>query len=231
MSELHTSITKAFAYLSNQSIEIPPVMLIDARLKGVKAGTPEGGMTEIKVRYNKAIVEALTIYMEGGSNATPKNLFRGAMVEGFNSAFDTGWIDGGGVMPIDADALEWLRTQVNAEMGHIDGVFLQAKELRLEADFDFFPWVTARADNYAATLDSIYNAAVLMAKKNQLLTWHLGNTEVHCETCKELDGTRHRASWYISHNYIPRKPGADLECGGYRCDCRLTDKNGDEVTI
>lgn len=233
MSNLHTSITKAFEYLSNQSVEIPPDLMITARLKGIslKAGTPEGGVPEIKARYNKEIVQALTTYFEGGSTATPKNQFRGAMVEGFNSAFDTGWNDGGGVVPIEADALEWLRTQVNTEIGHIDGVFQQAKELRQEADFDFFPWVTARADSYAATLDSIYNAARMLAKKNQALTWHLGNTEKHCDKCKELNGQTHKALWYLNRDYIPRKPGAAMDCGGYHCDCRLKDKAGNEVTI
>jgi hypothetical protein len=109
--------------------------------------------------------------------------------------------------------------------------FAEAKQLRKEKDFDYFTWATGKADGYVSTVLSIYNAAVLLAKKNQMLTWNLGETEKHCDTCLKLDGGSHRASWYIGHDYIPRKPGASMDCKGYNCDCSLTDKDGEEVTI
>lgn len=233
MSDLHTSITKAFEYLSNQSVEIPSDLLITARLKGVsvKAGYTEGGVPEITARYNNDIIAALTTYFEGGNSTSPRNLFRSAMVEAFNSAFDTGWIDGGQELPLDEDPASWLQAQISSEIGNINALFEQVKQLRDDPEFDFFTWITARADGYTNSVSAIYNAAVLFAKKNQLLEWELGNTEKHCDSCLELNGTRHRASWYIGNNYIPRKPGAAMECGGYHCDCKLKDKDGNTVTI
>ena len=71
----------------------------------------------------------------------------------------------------------------------------------------------------------------MMGKGKQMLTWRLGNTEVHCSTCASLNGKRHRASWFISHDYIPGKPGAAMDCQGYNCDCALVDDEGIEVTI
>jgi len=153
------------------------------------------------------------------------------MVEAFNSAFDTGWIDGGQELPLDEDPASWLQAQISSEIGNINALFEQVKQLRDDPEFDFFTWITARADGYTNSVSAIYNAAVLFAKKNQLLTWNLGNTEKHCQTCGKLDGTKHRASWYIGNDYIPRKPGANLDCGGYNCDCSLTDKDGNTVTI
>lgn len=197
----------------------------------VKAGYAEGGIGEINARYNKEIVAALTTYFEGGNATSPRNQFRQAMTEAFNSAFDTGYIDGGGELPADPEAVSWLQTQLNQEVSYIDGVFQQIKELRKDEEFDFFTWVTSKADAYTLTIASIYNGAALWAKKNQMLTWHLGNTEKHCATCSQLDGGSHRASWYVKYNYIPRRPGAAMKCGGYYCDCSLTDKDGNEVTI
>ena len=115
-------------------------------------------------------------------------------------------------------------------MGNIDGLFDTAKELR-GTDFDYFSWASARADGYTSTVLSVFNEGVLMGKGNQMLEWHLGETEEHCDTCAKLDGNAHRASWYRDHDYIPRKPGAAMICNGYNCDCRLTDRNGNEVTL
>mgnify|MGYP001206573386 FL=1 len=212
---------------------IPSVLpyLSDATRAALKAGYIEGGVAEINARYNKEIVDAMTTYFEGGAMTAPRNQFRQAMTEAFNSAMDTGWVDGGQALPLDEDAAAWLDARLNSELAYIDDLFVQIKALRAEEKFDFFAWVTAKADRYTSTVMSVYNAAVLLAKKNQMLTWNLGQTEKHCDTCASLDGNSHRASWYISHDYIPRKPGAAMLCGGYNCDCRLTDSKGEEVTV
>jgi hypothetical protein len=219
-----TTVPDVMKYLSDDTRQF-------LTLRSVKAGYVEGGVPAIRARYNNEIVAALTTFFEGGSVTSPRNQFRQAMTEAFNSAFDTGWVDGGQELPVDEDAAAWLQAQLSGEMANIDSLFEQAKTLRKEPEFDFFTWITTRADGYTNTAASIYNAAALLAKKNQLLTWNLGNTEKHCDTCAKLDGTKHRASWYIGNNYIPRKPGADMDCGGYRCDCSLTDKDGNTITL
>jgi hypothetical protein len=110
-------------------------------------------------------------------------------------------------------------------------VFEQAKQLRKEEDFDPLPWVNERADGYTRTVAALYNAGQMHAKRNKMLTWHLGNTEKHCVDCSKLNGKSHKASWYLARNFIPRQPGASMECFGVHCDCRLTDKDCNEVTI
>lgn len=233
MSDLRESITQAFAYLDSHGIPVPVDLLMAAKAKGIniKAGYIEGGVPEINARYNREIVEAMTSYFEGGSVTAPRNQFRGAMVEAFNSAMDTGWIDGGQELPLDDDAAAWLANRLSLETGYIDEVFTQIKQLRSEDGFDFYSWVVAKANRYTNTVMSVYNAAAMLAKKNQVLTWELGNTEKHCDTCLSLNGKSHRAAWYVKYDYIPRKPGAAMDCAGYNCDCKLKDKNGDEVTI
>ena len=189
-------------------------------------------MPTINSTYHDRVSEALAVYFEGGSITAPKNSFKRATVEAFTDAFFLGYQDGGGnIENGDAELNAWLDARINAEFGYIDMLFEQAKALRQDAEFDSFAWVSARADSYTGTLASIYNSGMLFAKKNQMLTWRLGATETHCATCSNLNGKAHRAKWYVAHDYIPRKPGAAMDCGGYNCDCRLEDPEGNEITI
>lgn len=191
-----------------------------------------GDMTSINAEYHDAITDALLSFFERTRNVVgAANAMKRACSTAFNDAGDTGWIDGGADLPRDEEAVNWVNTRVAGEFVNIDSLFEQARELRDEPGFDYFSWITARADAYTSAALSVYNGCVLLAKGNQMLTWHLGNTEVHCDTCFKLDGNSHRASWYISHDYIPRKPGAGMDCHGYNCDCSLTDRDGNEVTL
>jgi hypothetical protein len=196
-------------------------------LAGIKAS-----MDSINKKYHDAITGSLVDYFEGGGSVTaPRSRFQRAMVEAFGAAFDAGYIDGGGELPFDGEALQWFNARVDEEAGHIDSVFQDAKDLRKDKEFDYFTWAIARADMYTSALAAIYNAAVMFADARLMLTWNLGNTEKHCKTCSKLDGQRHKAAWYLSRNYIPRKPGAAMDCSGYNCDCSLTNDKGEEVTI
>lgn len=196
-------------------------------LSALKASSIE----DINATYHDTITEALIAYFEGGKVTAPKNSFMRGTNQAFNDTFDLGYTDNGGELPLEGDVLDWINARIEEEFGHISVLFEQAKELRKDTDTDAFAWITERADTYTNTLKSIYNSAMLFAKKNQMLTWHLGATEQHCSTCGKLDGNSHRASWYISHDYIPRKPGASMDCGGWNCQCSLTDKEGNEVTL
>lgn len=188
-------------------------------------------MPAINREYHDAITSALTSYFEGGGIATPRREFRQACLQAFGDAFDLGYTDNGGELPIDSESDNWFQARLQQEIDQIDVLFDEAKQLRKQTDFDYFAWVTARADGYTSTLGEIYNAGAMWADKKQMLTWRLGETEKHCKTCLKLDGGSHRAAWYLSRDYIPRKPGAAMDCQGYNCDCRLEDTEGNEVTI
>jgi hypothetical protein len=196
--------------------------------RAVKAG---GDLGAINKAYHDAITAALLTYLEGGSVTGPRNAFRRAMVEALGAAFDMGFSDGGGELPIEGDTLDWFNARIEQEFGFVGALFEQAKQLRKEEDFDALAWASTHADNYTRTVSALYNSGQMHAQKNKMLTWELGNTEKHCSDCAKLNGQSHKASWYLSRNYIPRQPGASMACGGYFCDCRLKDKNGDEVTI
>lgn len=226
---LPDKVFEAIKYADENGIEIPPVVRMRARHVGALKAASD--LPSINSQYSNEIVQALTTYFEGGNVTSPRNAFRRAMVDAFGAAFDLGWVDGGQEIPPDADALEWFNARVEQEFGYIEGLFANVKQLRKEEGFDFFAWITQRAEGYIKSVLGVYNAGKMFAQKNKMLTWHLGKTENHCSTCASLDGKRHRASWYVARNYIPRQAGAAMDCGGYNCDCRLEDDKGNEVTL
>ena len=222
---LSTEILRSLHYRRENGLPTPP----DVVTRALKAA---GDITAINAYYHDEITQALIKYLEGGNVTAARNLFKKSTSNAFNDAFDMGYVDGGAELPTDADANDWLNARKEAEFGFIETVFQSAKELKKEDGFEPFAWASARADGYTATLAAIYNSGRMWAKKNQLLKWNLGATEKHCPTCQKLaEGPTHRASWFLARNYIPRQPGAAMTCGGYNCDCMLTDKNGDEVTL
>src|SRR5574340_251795 len=225
---LANAIARGLDYCIAHDIDLPDDVLMGAREVGaIKA---EGDLPAINARYHSAITASLLTYLEGGSMTGPRKAFRRAIVDSFGGAFDLGWVEGGGELPPDADALAWFNPRVEQELAYISELFQQAKELRKDPEFDRMAWVTEKADGYVQSVIAIYNAALLAAKQNEMLEWEYGDTD-HCRTCEGLNGKRHRARWYLARNYIPGKPGAAMECGGYKCQCKLKDKNGKVVTL
>lgn len=81
----------------------------------------------------------------------------------------------------------------------------------------------ARADLWNNAYLDVYNQAIAYtADAADKFEWVLGNTEHHCETCEALDGTIATAEDWLASGIRPQDPPNDqLECGGWRCDCKL----------
>jgi hypothetical protein len=207
---------------------VPAVLphLSEDAIKALGQASYEG----VRATYWLAIYDAIYGYLSGEGRVTAfRASAQRAMVEAFGSATDAAYVEGGGELPLDDDTLAWFNGRVSQEMGFIDQLFDGLREKR--GDVSAEAEAEARAEAYSRTLDGIYGEAMMRGSKNVMLTWHLGATEKHCKTCAQLDGKSHRISWFIDHDYIPRKPGASMECGGWNCDCSLTDKNGNEYTV
>ena len=189
------------------------------------------GYDGVRTVLHGAVFGAVFGYLSGGSLADMRSRMELAVSRAYVETSEIAYQDGGGELPLDPDTAAWARGQLDAQLAYVDELFEHLKDIRREGDFDAGAIAEARASGYAGGLDGFYNEAKMHGAKNIMLTWHLGNTEKHCKTCASLDGKSHRASWYIERDYIPRKPGANLDCHGYNCDCTLTDKNGNEYTI
>ena len=188
------------------------------------------GYPGIREDYWVVIYESIEGYLTGDRPVTSyRNAVSIAMSEAFTDATYEGYTQAGGEMPLPEDMQAWLSERIGQEREHIISMF---NRLKTEWEgIDPVKEALARAEGYARTLDSLYAEAKLRGMKNQMVTWILGETEQHCDTCLKLNGKKHRISYLLANNYIPRKPGAGMECNGYNCDCRIVDKNGNEITI
>lgn len=87
-----------------------------------------------------------------------------------------------------------------------------------------------RIELWVGALGSLGHTAIMSARENMMVTWEYGDTDQHCTTCSTLHGQRHRLKWYRDKGYIPREPASEtLSCGGWGCDCRLVDDDGNQV--
>lgn len=194
------------------------VPLLSNRVRRL-AGLPLKALADLNAAYHDAITEALLEYFEGGGSVTgPRNAFRQAVTEYFYEAFGEGWSDGGGEFPIDDEAIEWRDNRVNEEFIHVDALFEQAKDLRKDAEFDFFAWITARADGYVHTLQSVYAQGKMMASANKVLEFGGEDGEESCDECQELKGKRMRIATILRDGLIPAPGNTNFTCQGYHCE-------------
>jgi hypothetical protein len=201
--------------------------LSEDTVKAIKATGYDG----IRTVMHGAIFGAVFGYLSGGSLSDMRGRMDLAVSRAYIETADVAYEEGGGSLPLDADTAAWARAQLDAQLAYVDGLFEDLRELRRAGDFDAGAVASARADGYASALDGFYNEAVLRGSQNKVVEWVLGGTEKHCKDCAKLAGQRHKISWYIERDYIPRKNGASMECGGYNCDCSLIDKDGNDVTL
>lgn len=73
-------------------------------------------------------------------------------------------------------------------------------------------------------LDTYNRALIIIGKrKHRLLVWRFGATEKHCTDCAHYEGQVKTADeWQDIYRVFGHRPQSPfLECGGWRCDCRL----------
>lgn len=193
--------------------------------------------------YNVNIFGSMNGYLTGSDSLTAaRNEMSREAIERFYSVFVLGYTQAGGAekdLTGDSEDLAWINARTEEEIGYIKSLFVALKEAKksdLSRD-ELIQLAHDHADAYTNSLDAVYNAGKLRAQKAKMLTWRLGATEEHCENkpgrhgCLQLNGQRHKASWYLSKNLIPQMPGSSTTCGGYQCLCHLEDDKGDRVTI
>lgn len=149
-----------------------------------------------------------------------KNLAPGCYYEGMRQ---------GGVEQDEADETdaETIKNWISDQIGYTSDFAKTA--VKAGKDKAAQQAVLARADMWLSAMLALGNLGRASAQANTTGTWKLGKTEQHCDTCYQLNGKRHRLKWYISKDYIPRKPGAAMTCGGWRCDCSIVDNKGNQL--
>jgi hypothetical protein len=175
------------------------------------------------------------LYSDGAKVTRFKNAIKKEMLNAFTEAYDIGYLDGGGD-PQDKEQADdqWLTAKMNAEIGYIDQLFAQMKELKGEAKDD--PKVLQgeadkRADGYARTLDGVYSEGKIRGSKNIMLTFAGDDGAESCDTCQRLKGARHKASWWTRRGLTIFRGNTNYDCGCYNCQHFLHDDKGNIYTF
>ncbi len=183
--------------------------------------------------YRNELALVMLEYLESDRPVTAfRNQFRRATNDAMNVAMEAGWADGKGSGEIPAELQNWVNTQIVTQVGYIDGVFGELKELRKKGEpEEYGAFVGSRADGYAGTLTGVYAYAKMKADKFGLGVWKVGPTE-HCKTCLGLEGQVRKVAWFLERGFVPQQNGSPtLECGGWNCQCTIQDPETGKVLV
>lgn len=177
-----------------------------------------------------AVYDAVFNFLNSNARVdTYKNPLAAEISRVYIETADIAYVDGGGSLPIDEDTASMARLMLGEQLAYIDSLFERLKQLRKEGDYDAINEAFDRASGYATSLDAFYNNIKLSGAGNKMLTFGGSDGRESCVDCTKLKGKRHRASWWRSHGYVP--PSREFACGGYHCDHKLFDDDGNVYTI
>jgi len=145
--------------------------------------------------------------------------FEDIMLKQISYQFRRGWMAGLrelGLKEITPEMEEQLQEAMLEEIGYVQGLMDDiVQAARDESGVDQF---RTRVKMWAHRYDEMRNRALLFAGGETMLTWEYGETEDHCADCKSYEGiTRPSIEW----QKFKAPQSRELECGGWRCDCRL----------
>ena len=90
--------------------------------------------------------------------------------------------------------------------------------------------IANRARLWTASVAGAYSIGQIYSTRGgQRLRWDLGNTEQHCSDCLRLNGIVLTRDEWRQTGWRPRI--RRLECGGWYCDCRLTETDEPSMGI
>jgi len=190
--------------------------------------SPGMSLEDVQAEYQDKLYEYMADYLQSSrSVVVDRNKFGRAVNDGFTFAFVAGWSDAG-ASALNDEAQAWLNGRISEELTFMTSLFSQLKALREDDTIPLEDKLTAaqaHAEAYTNTLTGVYAQAKMMGDPEQDGTWELGATEEHCDTCAKLNGQTHPLSWFLKNGYIPQEAGSKtLDCGGWRCDCKIKSK-------
>lgn len=139
-----------------------------------------------------------------------------------------------GLDPKDITVQQRARLQeiVNNEFNHVLD-FASAIEAARNEGKPADPF-KGRCDLWANRYPNIVNEAQAYCAPNDRYEWIYGDTIQHCSSCAQLNGIVATGDQWRMSGVMPQNPpNPRLECGGWRCRCRLvrTDKPLTETGI
>lgn len=169
--------------------------------------------------FRDSLTDAIDAFFDGGSLRVGdiREIVSVGIYRAYTQALKEGGIAEDEIEPDEFTAMDAL---TQAQVSYV-GEFVKAIRAA-KGDKDAEDAIRARVDIWTRSVAAAGQAGLASAKKNEMVTWKLGETEEHCSTCLRLNNQRHRRSWFDGKGYVPRQPGSEtLECGGWKCDCSL----------
>ena len=112
-----------------------------------------------------------------------------------------------------------LRGVIDSEFNHVLD-FAAAIQKAKEDGKDIAPF-QSRVQLWANRYNEVVNLSEITCKPKELFEWVYGDTQ-HCSTCAALNGVVATGEQWQASRYRPQSPpNPFLECGGWRCQCRL----------
>lgn len=110
-----------------------------------------------------------------------------------------------------------LQVQITTQLSYLDG-FLTSIETHNKASGAKLGPHLNRAELWTQRYNETREKAKSAARGNPKLIWRYGDTLEHCGSCSKVAGRVYRKETWDRYGWIPQSK--DLECGGWRCDCR-----------
>jgi hypothetical protein len=160
-------------------------------------------------------------YIAGEFIDITASLIQGQLTRAYQEAVEEAGLDIDQMTPEMNGELEEI---ILNEFNYVDRFYRDIIDARIN-ETSIQP-LLARAELWANRFNDTKNKAALTIKAQfgGRLEWVLGATEEHCETCARLNRLVAFASeWRQSGIFPQNPPNPVLECGGWKCDCKLQD--------
>ena len=187
--------------------------------------------------FSKDAQKIVDSYLHGKMGyANARNAFSRLVDEAWINVSEQAWADGGRDLASLSNKL--LTEELSRQREFANNLFERLKDGKdgaVAAGESPLDVGLGAGDRWASGLRGQYNQIKMQTQAGKRATryvWALGATEEHCMTCSELAaGEAHTMDWFLTRGYIPGMNGANLECGGWRCDCTLLEASGDDFTL
>ncbi len=177
----------------------------------------------LRAGYVEDISAAMLDYLLDERAVTKfRNGYKRAVLEYFDAAYYTAFVDAGGqITQMSQEDRQWILDRMQAELGYVDGLFLELKALKKAQEGGPQDWVAiamGHAGGYAKTLDGVYAQGYMRGGRDELYVFEGVDGYESCPECQKMKGIEHTAEWIISHDAIPYPGTSFYSCHGWRCE-------------